>query len=274
MHHQEAVYSFSIATETWNMLHNLPRRREWHGSVAMENGIYIVGGSVGLYDNVEKFDQATRTFKTVGFLGYYPVEIGICQYDKDNFIFSGGVDNAFPFKTTYLYDTNQNILKQVGNLTFARNRHVMVKSQDGDIFAIGGEDLSDWFNSIEKFDRSTKTWSVIDARLEKARTFHQAVAYKNFIFIFGGRLQNKKVTDSIEKFDTITGEIQIIETKLLVARTGFAVARLGNLVYIMGGDIGRSNYTNSVEIFNLELETIEKGTSLPYADVNFTAHIF
>ena len=114
---------------------------------------------------------------------------------------------------------------------------------------------------------------MIDARLEKARSFHQAVAYKNFIYIFGGRLENKKVTDSIEKFDTVTGEIQTIETKLHVARTGFAIARLGNFVYIMGGNIGRS-YTASVEIFNLELETIEKGTNLPFADENFTAHVF
>ena len=113
--------------------------------------------------------------------------------------------------------------------------------------------------------------------MERARNLPQAVAYKNFIYIIGGRLENEKITNSIEKFDTITGEIQTVETKLHVARTGFAVARLRNLVYIMGGNIDlpiKDTYTDSVEIFNLELETIKKGKNLPFADENFTAHIF
>ena len=124
----------------------------------MKNGVYIVGGDIDPYYDVDRFDRATRTFSTVSSLRLFRQNIGICQYDSDSFIISGGNDLG------WAHETNHDTLTQVGNLTKARNEHVMVKSEDGDIFAIGGYDC---LNTVENFDRKTQTWSVIGGKSKK-----------------------------------------------------------------------------------------------------------
>ena len=240
----------------------------------MKDGIYVVGG----FDNpdVDKFDPMTRSFKTVSSLETEQEFFGICQYDSDNFIFAGGynVSNGKSLTATYTYNTKNSALKQVGSLNDERWAHVLVRSESGDIFAIGGSNKRRRrFISIEKFDKENQSWNVIRTRLIKGRSNLQAVAHKTYIYVIGGRLQNGSVTDSIEKFDVVTGQVQTVQKKLNVARAGFAAAKLGNLVYIMGGETSDSKKSNSVEILNLEFETIETGTNLPFEGSYFTANV-
>ena len=249
----KAVYSFSLAGKKWAPLKNLPSGRIYHGSVSTKDGIYIVGGTSN--KNVDKFDPLTRNFKNVSSLEIYLEYFGICQYNSESFIVAGGYETS---KTTYLYNTKYNTFKQVGDLNSKRVGDVLVKSEDGDIYAIGGmKSRNELSNTIEKFDRKNQSWKVVDAKLVLSRFNHQAVAYKNFIYVIGGRLQTGSVTNTIEKFNLRTEKVEIMQTKLNVARTGFAVAKLKKYVYIIGGDTTDYSIrprptvtsTNSVEIF-------------------------
>ena len=117
----------------------------------------------------------------------------------------------------------------------------------------------------------------MNTKLIVGRLAPRAVAYKNFIYIIGGKQQNGGSTNCIEKFDTRTGEIIIIQEKLQVPRCYFAIAKNGHLVYIMGGYVAKNHVksvsTKLVEIFNLSSETVEEGKSLPFENSCFTAHI-
>ena len=258
---------------------NLPSKRILHGSITMEDGIYIVGGKNN--NNIDKYNPSTGVFEKVALMAEYGRSFEICSVDSESFIFAGGLDGKDSSVTTsYIFNTNSNTLKKVGSLNTGRYGCPLVKSEDGDIYAIGGGDEKmNCLNTIEKFDEKSLKWKDFSTKLKTARSYFQAVAYKNFIYIIGGELQNGTITNSIEKFDTISKEIKVIKTKLNIGRSFFAVAKLENLVYIIGGQV--HNFiveaeiieTNTVEVFDLELEKVHEGKSIQVADSGFTANI-
>ena len=118
--------------------------------------------------------------------------------------------NNYRVKTSYIYNTSTNLLKRVGDLSTVRYGHVLVRSDDGDVYAIGGDDANDdCLDTIEKFDRNTRAWSVVGSKLNYPRSHFQAVAYESFIYVISGQLQHKNVARSIEKFDTRTGKVRV-----------------------------------------------------------------
>ena len=101
--------------------------------------------------------------------------------------------------------------------------------------------------------------------------YHQAVAYKHCIYVFGGSTRNFKVLDSIEKINIITRTTTLLGTKLKVAREHFGLANIDNNVYILGGITSDSSATDTVEIFNMKDETITDGINIPFAADGFSA---
>ena len=254
---------------------SLPTERMFHGSITMEDGIYIVGGIRN--DEISKLNPSTESFENVALLEEHQNSFGICTLDNESFIFAGGLDDSDPrdtVETSYIFNTNTDTLKKVGNLNTERHGLALVKSEDEDIYAIGGGDEKmNCLNTIEKFDKKSLKWKDFSTKLKTARRYFQAVAYKNFIYIIGGELNNRTITNSIEKFDTITKEIKFIKTKLNIGRSEFAAAKFKNLVYILGGSV-HSSTANTVEVFNLDLEEIKEGENFKNADDSFTANIF
>ena len=270
-------YSFSFLNEKWTQLDDLPKGKTYHGSVKIKDSLYIVGGEFS--SSIDRFDLNTRTFSTVNSLDENLCLFGVCQYDENNFMLAGGcklINNDQSIELTdicYLYSVITNSFKQVGSLNKGKNGHVLVKNDDGEIYAVEGSSCT-----IEKFDTRLQIWTVIQTTLQ--RYGFGAVAYKNFIYLFGGLGLNGKLIDSIEKFDTRTGEIVVIQAKLKVPRCYFAIARYGQLAYIIGGEVtdylkkpSKMANTKSVEIFNLNFETVEEGKSLPFEDSGYTAHV-
>ena len=278
--HKKAVRFLSVESENWTRLEDLPNEgRRLGGSVAMNDGIYFVAGVKN--KNIDKYYPSTGVFETVGRTHEYVSSFGICKYDSKNLIFAGGnVGWGLEVNTTYIYNTETNTLKRVGDLSAPRDGLALVRSENGDIYAIGGHNRKRFFNTIEKFDKDTQAWNVIEAELVLPRCYFKAVAYKSFIYIIGGRLQDKTVTDTIEKFDTKTREVKIIEAKLKEARDDYAIAKIDNDVAVIGGcKINNSHnetYSplNSVEVINLHSEKLyDRKSQIDEADCGFTANV-
>ena len=144
------------------------------------------------------------------------------------------------------------------------------------MYSIGGRDEEyEKLDTIETFDPVTEQWKISDAKLNIARTGHQAVAHKHFIYIIGGLCEDG-YTDTIEKYSLLTGKIELIDEKLRVARSYFAVGKVDSDVYIFGGCTGNDDdeygsITASCEIFNLETEEISEIEKLPFSDFGITA---
>ena len=145
---------FSFANKQWTSLKNLPTERMFHGSITMENGIYIVGGKNN--KNIDKYNPSTGVFEKVALMAEYRYLFEICAVDSKSFIITGGLDGkgTLLVATSYIFNTNSNTLKKVGSLNTGRYGCPLVKSEDGDIYAIGGGDgQSNCLNTIEQFDK-------------------------------------------------------------------------------------------------------------------------
>ena len=194
---------------------------------------------------------------------------GICVFNKTEVLIAGGCDDFNSVTNNcFLFNTTSKTFKDIATMNTEICGHVLV-NVDEVVYSIGGLDENgEELNTIEIFDPVTEQWKVSDVKLHIARGFHQAVAHKHFIYIFGGWCEDG-YTNTIERFNVKTGQITIIDSKLHVRRGDFAVRKVDSDVYIFGDD----DYDDkaSFEIFNLETEEIRKGGNLPFPYCDFTA---
>ena len=274
-----SCYSFSTTSQQWTKLENLPSERWYHGSAVIGNSVFLVGGqynsTIKEYNNITKKVTHVCSMKRSFFSSeIYRNEFGISTYKGDSLLIAGGEDDKGEiFNNCFVLDTKNKTIRDVGILNIKRKGNVLVNSK-GKIFCIGGYNGSDiHLNSIEVFDATTEKWKATDFKLNIARSYHQAVANKQFIYVLGG-YNRSGFTDSIEKIELSAGKVELLSVKLKHARSLFAASKIDNDLYIFGGRVrdGSSNTTtNSTEILNLETLEMKEGLKVPTLDHAFTA---
>ena len=277
-------------------MQDLPSERSYHGSAVVNNTLYLIGGEGN--KNIDKYDAATKSFVTVKSLDTARSDFGICNYNDNSIIVAGGRIDGEKTSTSFLYNTSSNKIKKLGELNEKKSGLVLVNCL-GTVFSVGGCNFG---KNIEKFSPLENKWKTTKSSLNIGRFQPGAVAHKEFIYIFGGHNEHRKMVSSIEKFNTKTGEVTTIESKLLIPRNCFASYKIFSDVYIIGGDtfdystiIPANNnsgytqqlaitikknvldfinhFTNTTEIFNLNSEEIRQGISFPVSDEGFTAGV-
>ena len=250
-------------------MRDLPSKRFYNGSVAIGQNAFIVAGFFN--NTIDKYDKNTNTLQTVNTIHKTSNHFGICTI-KSVILISGGYDGSNYLKTCFLYKPISNNFEPIAIMNVENRGHALVNMNNKFVFSIGGLNHQDgYLNSIEKYDPDTNKWTIVDQKLNIARSFHQAVTYKHCIYIIGGETRGHNVVDSIEKINTIEGTTSIIKTKLKMARKSFALAKINEKAYIIGGSNVNFNETDTVEIFDMENETITDGISIPFADYSFSA---
>ena len=273
-----SLYSFNSSDQQWTKVSDLPSDRRYHGSVIVGGSVFIVGG----WDNntIEQYNISTKTFKNVAIMKKCLNEFGICVFNSEALLIAGGSGNDFDATNNcFLFNTNTKTFKEISNMKTKRWGHALV-NVEGIVYSIGGQkEKHKLLNTIETFDPVTEQWKTSDVMLQNARSGHQAVAHKHFIYIFGGYTYTNswkelEVTDTIEKYNLLTGQNELLDVKLRVVRSNFAVGKVNSDFYILGGESKYLRSTDTVEIFNLETEEIRRGKNLPVSDRGFTACVF
>lgn len=121
---------------------------------------------------------------------------------------------------------------------------------NGKIYAIGGEQDSMIYGSIECFDTMLKQWDWDMPLLSVPRCSFQVVAFGCCIYILGGYV-GSGVGDSIECFDTELKICKVVNFSMQEARHSFGAVCLDGVIYMAGG-IGNSECElNTVECYDL-----------------------
>jgi len=272
---QTGFHSFSTVSNQWRQLTDLPSKRFLHGSVLINDQVYMVGGMEN--KTIEKYNCESKKLKEVNKMKKNRYFFGICPYKSDQFIVAGGYESSSITSTCFSYNTTTNRFKQIGDLADGVRYGLYLVNCRGTVYAIGGcNESEETLDTIEKYDAKTDTWKVAKRELITARTLHRAVAYNEIIYVIGGMKENEKIIGSIERFNTQLKTIEVIKPKLSVARCNFAICSNQSNVYIIGG-FGHSKgddedaYTRSMEIFDVESESLRDGKHIPVADQAFTA---
>ena len=85
---KKSAWSFSLTSQQWTRLPNLPNGKWKHGTVVINKYAYIVGG---MYNNtIDRYDRSTKTFQTVNTMQKPRCYFGICSF-KNDILIAGGV---------------------------------------------------------------------------------------------------------------------------------------------------------------------------------------
>ena len=273
-----SCFSFSLTSQQWTKLQDLPSGRCWHGSAVIGNFVFLVGG----YGNItiEKYDTTTKKITLVCLMkrslnssAISCNKFGISIYKGDSLLIAGGQDDKY--KTTnncFVFNTKTKAIRNVSIFKTKRRGNTLVNFK-GEIFCIGGElETCEKLNLIEVFDATTEKWKTTDFKLNIARHCPQAVAHKQFIYVLGGYIGYRKCTDTIERIDVSAGKVEVLNVKLKHARSLFAASKSNNDLYIFGGSVIDGD--SSTEVLNLETLEIKEGVELPISNSCFTACSF
>jgi len=192
---------------------------------------------------------------------------GITNYVGESLLIAGGKDDKYePTDNCFVFDTKTKAIRDVGSLNTKRLGNVLVNFK-GEIFCIGGYRK---LNSIEVFDATTEKWKTSSLKLNIARSCHQAVAHKQFIYVLGGFIE-RGCTDTIERIDVSAGKVELLNVKLKHGRCRFAASKMNKNLFIFGGWVGYGSTTSTTEVLNLDTLEIKEGVEVPIPDYGFTA---
>ena len=274
---------YSSQTKNWKekRVLNPPKRRSFHTSCIYDNFLYIFGGKditegklsdiMRLNLNEEespKWEQVIpNEGKTLEPLAYHTgTLIG------DEYYIIGG-SNVFlrqsPF--IYIYNLKENNLEKIKLEKNDKNEDLICYltmhtanyyEQRNEIILFGGYSDGNILNKIFRFNLDSheiKAQKVQnEENIPEARIGHAAFIFQDFLYIFGGSIQDGNLLNDLWKFDlnnysweNILENNKFNESDLSVPspRSGHALFHLSNednTVYIFGGKIGNFQEGNDL----------------------------
>lgn len=118
-----------------------------------------------------------------------------------------------------------------------------VASNEGYIYAIGGETSQEVTGAFERYDPATDTWMALPAKPVAVSDVRAAVIGSD-IFVPGGRLATGEVTSLMEAYDLREGR-WTSRAPIPVALSAYGLAAHEGRLYLFGGWDGET-YTSSV----------------------------
>ncbi|KAL9951448.1 hypothetical protein ACROYT_G044109 [Oculina patagonica] len=116
-------------------------------------------------------------------------------------------------------------------ISFARSGHA-VGSIGGLIYAIGGENDSLIYDTVECYDPALNSWSLV-APLIAPRVACGVCVVEDFMFVIGGWV-GSEIAENIERYDPDLDQWEVVG-KVETKRFNLGVAEMDGLIYAAGG---------------------------------------
>ena len=163
----------------------------------------------------------------------------------DKIFFAGGINGDEAVYTIDIYDISLN------NWTTAQlsvPRWLVVTATCGNkIFFAGGYNsdgmtFAAYYNTVDVYDASTNSWSVIS--LSEGKYNVAATSLGNKVFFAGGYLGSFQMSKKVEIYDILTNQWSYAD--LSQARESLTADAVGNKVYFAGGNTGYTVAPNAL----------------------------
>jgi PKD repeat protein len=141
----------------------------------------------------------------------------------------------------YEYDPSSDTWAQLASMNETRS-YLAAAVADGKIYAVGGNDGSDFLNSTEAYDPGTDTWTTVTP-MSTSRYDLASAALDGQLYVFGGNAGSywdPPYVEIIEVYDPDTDTWQIDNHLINMPRQCLRSARMGleSHLVIMGGYVG------------------------------------
>lgn len=222
---------------------SLPTRFYEAASIAANGSLYIFGGygratesatSSTNLNTIYKYTPATHTVTKLSNMPFALACMSICKYDNKIYLVSGVTvgSGTVSGQVSYL-DLTDDSFVNLGT-SYIYRRECAVGVWNNYIYCIGGADSSVYYNTIRKFNLSTKAVSVITGQtLADDLTFTSYAQFGQYIYAFCGQKESGASRD-IYRFDCEAETITKLDTQLPETMSWDWCGSDGNVDYIFG----------------------------------------
>ncbi len=228
---------------------SLPVRRNQAASIAANGSLYIFGGSgwneSGAYmsntNTVYKYTPSTHTVTQLANMPFALTKMSICKYDNKIYLVSGTSvgSGSVSGQVSYL-DLSNDQFVNLGTSYIYRSG-CAVGGWNGCIYCIGGRDSDVYYNTIRKFNLTTKAFTAVSGQtLSDDLTFTSYAQFGQYIYAFGGQKESGASRD-VYRFDCEAETITKLDVQLPSTMSWDWCGSDGNVDYIFGANSSSQN---------------------------------
>jgi N-acetylneuraminic acid mutarotase len=250
-----SVEKYNLKNKTWSKGIDIPEKRYYAASTALNDKIYVFGGS-GI-SSIYSYKPGDDAWVKCGNLPYNLCGMSICSYEN-RILIIGGMNDDFEATDVILsYDTVTKTVETLGILDVPDGKRECHKSfiYNDNFYIIGGTEGTFGYSNVLVFNLKTKmvigTFSMSHSRVNFA-----AWVKNNFLFVAGGsadlqrgaEIYNDGESVDLNSIDKKWNPIQNLPKSVL----GAASVSAGDGLYMIGGaknnqfEIGEEIESNSI----------------------------
>jgi N-acetylneuraminic acid mutarotase len=276
--------------QQWTELARLPRPRQEHSTVAIdENTIAVVGGVYPIYegdlitglettDQVELYDIAGNTWRTVAPAPYRVNHPNVVVVDGRIYLLGGLVDAQVPpgplidwvaSGESHVYDPATDAWTQLESMPSGTERGSAVMGVHGEMIYVAGgmtmldTEYQDAVSTVTAFNTSSGEWQRLPAtaaNIPEGRQHGVGAVVGDTFFVIGGRwFEKQNLRGTVYTLDLTDQEAgwQTSQNQMPVPRGGLSGAVVGNGFYTFGGEANpntESGVFEETEVFDIETQ--------------------
>jgi hypothetical protein len=246
------AYKYTIATNTWTPIAQLPQPRGWFSATSDGTYIYLLGGVDQNFNTTAtlwRYDPVSNTYNTSLSSYTIPTYFHACAYLNGKIYRIAGRAIGTDFHVE-VYDIATNTWSMAANYPFA-NHSLMAAALDNYVYAGGGNASP---GNAWRYDPSTDTWTAI-ADLPAGRSAAASGAYNGRWLLAGGDVNFAPSTSAIAWDPTTNTWCDV--PNMVQARDYLAGATTGQAFYAVAGASAPGTGTNDNQQY------IEQGFDTP-----------
>jgi N-acetylneuraminic acid mutarotase len=261
------VEAYDAATNNWISKANLPQKLCGETAGAVDNRIYIIGGSTSILgsghtvDSVFEYDPISNSWTRKSNIPT-PVAYAATGMVNGKIYVIGGCPFGFgsAYRSVYEYNPATDSWTKKTDMPTARF-FASASVVDGKIYVFGGvASLTGMgFSTVEVFDPSADTWAV-KGPMPIPRAAHASSAVDGNIYLVSGGERMGSVYNDVREYNP-TLDTWATRTSIPTPRVGPAACSVGGKIYIIGGMDGANTRLSIVEEYDPALDVTSVGES-------------
>jgi N-acetylneuraminic acid mutarotase len=247
------------SSSDWTSGEDMPSERLEVSSAALDNNIYVIGGSDrhGATDLVEVYNTETNKWSAAAPLPEMRDHSAAAAYDGKIYVVGGFDDHGISTNTLFVFDPLSNRWEYNANMPTARGA-LIAEFVNGTLYAIGGDatvlytpdkqyDPEGVVAVNEAFDPKTETWTK-KSPMPTARDHLSSAVVDGKIYAIGGRQPEEpplfRDLNVNEVYDPTYDSWLSLEP-LPSHRSGLAADAVNGNIYIIGGESTERTFSHN-----------------------------
>jgi len=219
--------------QTWTPQTSMPGTLTGHVTVAVNNKIYVIGGSNGsnALNSVYEYNTATNAWVSKNSMPTARANAAAAVVNGKIYVVGGTTNGSTSLNINEVYDPATNTWATKATMPNAR-MYLAAAAANNKIYAIGGVKSSAVVKNNEEYDPATNTWTA-KTQMPTARSWLVAQQVNGKIYAIGGYGGLLSLSAN-EVFDPVANT-WTSKAGMPIGTDSMASAVLGNRIYLISG---------------------------------------